>query len=147
MTKESIMDVDSSFSLCGSALMVQRAKMDVITSNLANADVTRTAEGGPYRKKNVILTSEPVKEGFDSTLKNALKAVKISEITEDASPPKMVHNPSHPDADKDGYVAMPNVNIMAEMADMITVSRSYEAMVTAFDATKNMALKALELGK
>ena len=141
------MDVDSSFSLCGSALTAQRAKMDVITSNLANADVTRTAEGGPYRKKNVVLSSEAVKEGFDSTLKNALKAVKVAEITEDTSPPKMVHNPSHPDADKDGYVAMPNVNIMAEMADLITVSRSYEAMVTAFDATKNMALKALELGK
>ena len=141
------MEVDSSFSLCGSALTAQRAKMDVITSNLANADVTRTAEGGPYRRKNVVLESEPVKEGFDSTLKNALKAVKVAEITEDTSPPKMVHNPSHPDADKDGYVAMPNVNIMAEMAEMITVSRSYEAMVTAFDATKNMALKALELGK
>ena len=141
------MEVDSSFSLCGSALTAQRAKMDVITSNLANADVTRTAEGGPYRRKNVVLESEPVKEGFDSTLKNALRAVKVAEITEDTSPPKMVHNPSHPDADKDGYVAMPNVNIMAEMADMITVSRSYEAMVTAFDATKNMALKALELGK
>ena len=141
------MDVDSSFSLCGSALTVQRAKMDIITSNLANADVTRTAEGGPYRKKNVVLSSEAVKERFDSTLKNALKSVKVAEITEDTSPPKMVHNPSHPDADKDGYVAMPNVNIMAEMADMITVSRSYEAMVTAFDATKNMALKALELGK
>jgi flagellar basal-body rod protein FlgC len=141
------MDVSASFSLCGSALTAQRAKMDVITSNLANADVTRTAEGGPYRKKSVALVSEPVKDNFDKSLRDALKTVKVAEVTEDASSPRMVHNPSHPDADANGFVAMPNVNIMSEMADMIAVSRAYEAMVTAFDATKNMALKTLEMGK
>ena len=141
------MEVDSSFSLCGSALTAQRAKMDVITSNLANADVTRTAEGGPYRKKNVVLTSEPVKEGFDSTLKHALKAVKVAEITEDTSPPKMVHNPSHPDADKDGYVAMPNVNVPTEMADLMAATRAYEANTAAFRATRDMGKAALDLMK
>ncbi|MBA4397634.1 MAG: flagellar basal body rod protein FlgC [Syntrophus sp. (in: bacteria)] len=141
------MDISSSFGLCGSALTAQRAKMDVITSNLANADVTRTPEGGPYRKKSVVLTSEPVKDKFDKTLRDALKTVRVAEVTEDASPPRLVHNPSHPDADANGFVAMPNVNIMSEMADMIAVSRAYEAMVTAFDATKNMALKTLEMGK
>jgi flagellar basal-body rod protein FlgC len=135
------MDVSASFSLCGSALTAQRAKMDVITSNLANA------EGGPYRKKSVALVSEPVKDNFDKSLRDALKTVKVAEVTEDASSPRMVHNPSHPDADANGFVAMPNVNIMSEMADMIAVSRAYEAMVTAFDATKNMALKTLEMGK
>lgn len=141
------MDVSASFGLCGSALTAQRAKMDVITSNLANADVTRTAEGGPYRKKSVALVSEPVKDNFDKSLRDALKTVKVTEVTEDASPPRMVHNPAHPDADANGFVAMPNVNLMSEMADMIAVSRAYEAMVTAFDATKNMALKTLEIGK
>jgi flagellar basal-body rod protein FlgC len=141
------MDVTTSFSLCGSALAAQRAKMDIVTSNMANADVTRTAEGGPYRKKSVALVSEPVKENFGGTLRDALKTVKVAEVTEDPSPPRMVHNPSHPDADANGFVAMPNVNLMSEMADMIAISRAYEAMVTAFDATKNMALKTLEMGK
>jgi flagellar basal-body rod protein FlgC len=141
------MDISASFSLCGSAMSVQRAKMDVITSNLANADVTRTAEGGPYRKKSVALISEPLKDSFGTILQDALNTVRVAEVTEDVSPPRMVHNPTHPVADKDGFVAMPNVNLMSEMADMITVSRAYEAMVTAFDATKNMALKTLEMGK
>lgn len=141
------MNISSSFGLCGSALTAQRAKMDVITSNLANADVTRTPEGGPYRKKSVVLTSEPVKDKFDKSLRDALKTVRVEEVTEDASPPRLVHNPSHADADANGFVAMPNVNLMSEMADMIAVSRAYEAMVTAFDATKNMALKTLEMGK
>jgi len=141
------MNISSSFGLCGAALTAQRAKMDVITSNLANADVTRTPEGGPYRKKSVVLTSEPVKDKFDKSLRDALKTVRVAEVTEDASPPRLVHNPSHPDADANGFVAMPNVNLMSEMADMIAVSRAYEAMVTAFDATKNMALKTLEMGK
>jgi flagellar basal-body rod protein FlgC len=141
------MDINSSFDLCGAALTAQRARMDVITSNLANADVTRTAQGGPYRKKSVVLSSEPVQGNFNSTLKDAMKTVNVAEVTEDTSPPRMVHNPSHPDADANGYVAMPNVNLMSEMADMIAVSRAYEAMVTAFDATKNMALKSLEIGK
>lgn len=141
------MDIATSFNLCGSALAAQRTKMDVVTSNMANADVTRTAEGGPYRKKSVVLVSEPLKDSFGSKLRDALKTVNVGEVTEDASPPRMVHNPSHPDADANGYVAMPNVNLMSEMADMIAISRAYEAMVTAFDATKSMALKTLEIGK
>jgi flagellar basal-body rod protein FlgC len=145
--KEIIMDVATSINLCGSALAAQRAKMDVVTSNMANAEVTRTPEGGPYRKKSVALMSEPVRGGFGSTLRDALKTVKVAEVTEDASPPRIVHNPSHPDADANGYVSMPNVNLLSEMADMIAISRAYEAMVTAFDATKNMALKTLEMGK
>jgi flagellar basal-body rod protein FlgC len=141
------MDISNAFKVCGSALAVQRTKMDVIASNLANADVARTEDGGPYRKKIVVLSSEPAGGAFDDALGDAMKTVKVSEIIEDASPPRMVHNPSHPDANADGYVAMPNVNVMSEMAEMIVVSRAYEAMVTAFDTTKNMALKTLEIGK
>jgi flagellar basal-body rod protein FlgC len=141
------MDISDTFKVCGSAFAAQRTKMDVITSNLANADVSRTEAGGPYRKKSVVLSSEPVREAFDATLEDAMKTVKVDEIVEDTAPPRMVHNPSHPDADAGGYVAMPNVNVMTEMAEMVVVSRDYEAMVTAFDATKNMALKTLEIGK
>lgn len=141
------MDISDTFKVCGSALSAQRARMDVITSNLANADVTRTAEGGPYRKKIAVLTSERLKEGFGDTLQHAIRTVGIAEIVEDKSPPRMVHDPAHPDANANGYVAMPNVNVISEMADMIMVGRAYEAMVTALDATKNMALKTLEIGK
>jgi flagellar basal-body rod protein FlgC len=143
------MDISTSFKVCGSGLAAQRTKMDIIASNLANADVTRTADGGPYRKKIVVLSSEPlpVKEAFDNVLGDAINAVKVAEITEDTSPPKMVHNPSHPDANANGYIALPNVNVVSEMAEMIIVSRAFEAMATAFDATKNMALKTLEIGK
>lgn len=141
------MDISTSFNLCGAALTAQRARMDIVNANLANAEATRTAEGGPYRRKMVVLASEPLKDGFDGMLRDALKTVKVAEVVEDSTPPRMVHNPSHPDADANGFVAMPNINLMSEMADMITVNRAYEAMVTAFDATKNMALKTLEMGK
>jgi len=141
------MDLSDTFKVCGSALAVQRARMDVIASNLANADVTRTAEGGPYRKKIAVLAAEAVRDGFGDTLRDAMKTPRVAEVVEDASPPRMVHNPSHPDANASGYVAMPNVNVMVEMAELIVVGRAYEAMVTAFDATKNMALKTLEIGK
>jgi flagellar basal-body rod protein FlgC len=141
------MDLTTSFKICGSGLAAQRAKLDVVTSNLANANSTRTPEGGPYKKKTVSLAAENVSGNFDSTLKEAVKSVKVDEVKEDPNGIKMVYDPSHPDADEKGFVAMPNVNIMAEMADMIATSRAYEACVTAFDATKSMALKTLEIGR
>jgi flagellar basal-body rod protein FlgC len=141
------MDFINSFKICGSGLAAQRAKMDVITSNLANVNTTRTAEGGPYKKKNVALAAEELENHFDSQIQDAVKSVKIDSVTEDPNPIKMVYDPSHPDADAKGYVAMPNINVISEMVDMVTVSRAYEAVVTAFDATKNMALKTLEMGK
>lgn len=141
------MDFMTSFKICGSALAVQRAKMDVITSNIANAETTRMPEGGPYRKKTLILSAEAVKGDFDSAIKDAVKSVKIAEVTEDPRAGRMVYDPAHPDADPGGYVAMPNVNLMVEMAEMVTASRAYEACVTAADATKSMALKTLEIGR
>jgi flagellar basal-body rod protein FlgC len=141
------MDVLTSFKICGSGLAAQRAKMDVITSNLANVNTTRTDEGGPYKKKIVALAAEEIDHHFDATIRDAVKSVKVDGVSEDPNPIKMVYDPSHPDADDKGYVAMPNINVISEMVDMITVSRAYEAVVTAFDATKNMALKTLEIGK
>lgn len=137
----------TSFKICGSGLAAQRAKMDVITSNLANVNSTRTEEGGPYKKKSVAFTAEAVESPFDSAIKDAIKTVRIEEVTEDPNAVKMTYDPSHPDADASGYVAMPNINIMTEMADMIMAARGYEACVTAFDATKSMTLKTLEMGR
>lgn len=141
------MDFMTTFKICGSGLAAQRAKLDVITSNLANASATRTAEGGPYKKKTVLLATEAVEGRFDSVMTDAIKSVKVDAVTEAPNAVKMVYDPSHPDADKNGYVAMPDINVMTEMADLITTSRSFEANVTAFDATKNMALKTLEMGR
>jgi flagellar basal-body rod protein FlgC len=141
------MDLTTSLKICGSGLAVQRAKLDIVTSNLANVNTTRTPEGGPYRKKIIALATETVTDNFDSTIKDAIRSVKIDEVKEDPNAIKMVYDPSHPDADPKGFVAMPNINIMVEMAEMITASRAYEACVTAFDSTKNMTLKALEIGR
>ncbi len=141
------MDFTTNFQICGSGLSAQRAKMDVITSNLANAGTTKTAEGGPYRRKMVVLRAEDVDEPFDKTLRGALAEVKVDQVAEDPSPMKSVYDPAHPDADEKGFVLLPNVNAITEMADMINVGRNYEAVVTAFDATKSMALKTLEIGK
>jgi len=141
------MDIATTFKICGDGLAAQRTKLDVVASNLANANTTRTAEGGPYRRKTVVLTAEDVATPFGDTMKNALKTVKVETVAEDPGAGKAVYDPAHPDADENGMVTLPNVNVVMEMAEMISATRSFDACVTAFDATKNMALKALELGK
>ncbi|MEA3417358.1 MAG: flagellar basal body rod protein FlgC [Thermodesulfobacteriota bacterium] len=137
------MEFMPAFGVCASGLAAQRAKMDVIVSNLANINTTRTPEGGPYRRKVIIFSSEPVEGSFD----DILRRVKVEGIMEERDSIRKVLDPAHPDADSEGIVAMPDINTVVEMADMITANRAYEACATAFDATKNMALKALELGK
>jgi flagellar basal-body rod protein FlgC len=141
------MDFLTSFKISGSGLAAQRARLDVTAANLANAGTTRTPEGGPYRKRAVTLAAEGVEGRFNSVVDDALRAVKIEAVVEVEGAVKRVYDPAHPDAAADGYVAMPDISVMKEMADLITASRSYEACVTAFDATKNMTLKTLELGK
>lgn len=141
------MDFSKSFDICSSGLSVQRIRMDVVASNLANVHTTQTVEGGPYRRKIAVLAADKVGADFGGALDDAVRGVKVSKIVEDIGDFKKVHDPVHPDADAEGYVQMPNVNTVQEMADMIIVSRAYEACVTAFDATKSMALKALEIGK
>ncbi len=141
------MDFLTSFKICGSGLEAQRAKMDVVVSNLANVNTTKTPEGGPYRRKVIVLTSEALGDGFESKLRDALKKVQVEAIVEDPDGLRQVYEPNHPHANEQGFVAYPNVNVVSEMADMITANRAYEASVTAFDATKNMALKTLDIGK
>jgi flagellar basal-body rod protein FlgC len=141
------MDFLTAFRICGSGLAAQRAKMDVIVSNLANVNTTRTPEGGPYKRKVIVFSAKPLESNFDDDLTDALRMVKVEGVVEDKKNIKMVFDPNHPDANEKGFVAMPGINTVVEMSDMIMVNRAYEACVTAFDATKNMAVKALELGK
>lgn len=145
------MDFFSSMRVSASALEAQMARMNTISSNLANAETTRTPEGGPYRKKDVVFAAQTDRESFGEILANELdnhvQGVQVTEVYEDPKPPRMVYNPRHPDANAEGYVAMPNVNTVEEMANMISAQRSYEANVTAMDAAKSMVQKALEIGR
>jgi flagellar basal-body rod protein FlgC len=134
------MDSFGVFGVSASALAAQRERMNVIASNMANAHSTRTDEGGPYRRQDVVFTTDP------SAGRDDLIGVKVSSIVKDESPFKTVYDPSHPDADKDGLVSMPNVNIIEEMVNMMMASRAYEASVAAFNMSKAMFQKTLELG-
>ncbi|WP_336764935.1 flagellar basal body rod protein FlgC [Paenibacillus sp. USHLN196] len=149
------MNISNSFSISASALTAQRLRMDVISSNIANAETTRASvtngEAVPYKRKMVVL--EPNKTSFGTMLQNQMRGgssgdgVRVTEIREDQSPLKPVYDSSHPDANAEGYVFMPNVDIAKEMVDMISASRSYEANVTALNSTKAMISKALEIGR
>ncbi|MCX7982181.1 MAG: flagellar basal body rod protein FlgC [Syntrophales bacterium] len=139
------MDINTVVKICGSGLIAQRTKMEVVAENLANVSTTRTPEGGPYKKKVVNLEAENV--SFRDQLDDVVKAVKVESIAASNEGFKTVYDPTHPDADEKGNVLLPNVDLMKEMVDMIYAARAYEAVATAFDATKNMALKTLELGK
>lgn len=150
------MTIFGGINTSASALTAQRLRMDVVSSNLANANTTRAtvAEDGtaiPYRRKMVSLS--PQGNSFSSYLERAKgtgsnsQGVKASRIQEDQTPFKLVYNPGHPDANPDGYVEMPNVDPLKEMVDMMSATRSYEANVTAMNATKGMLMKALEIGR
>jgi flagellar basal-body rod protein FlgC len=148
------MNFGSSFGISASALTAQRLRMDVISSNIANAETTRASvvdgKAVPYRRKLVVLETAQ-KDSFsnilDSKMSGGSEGVKVKSIVEDSSPLKPVYNPSHPDADADGYVYMPNVDLTKEMVDMLSASRSYEANVTMLNASKAMVTKALEIGR
>ncbi|HMM21553.1 MAG TPA: flagellar basal body rod protein FlgC [Selenomonadales bacterium] len=133
-----------------SGLTAERLRLDVISNNIANANTTRTAEGGPYRRQMVVFEPRAKTNAFSQMLAREMdpgQGVRVVGITKDESPFKMVYDPSHPDANQDGYVEMPNINIVAEMVDMITATRAYEANVTAVNSAKSMAMKALDIGR
>ena len=145
------MGIFNSINISASGLTAQRMRMDVISQNIANANTTRTATGQPYRRRVVVFEQQSSPQ-FSSFLNDARGAatgtgVVVSEITEDMSDFVKEYDPDHPDADADGYVSYPNVDEATEMIDMISATRSFEANVTALNATKGMALKALEIGK
>jgi len=144
------MDLIQAFRTSSTGLSAQRTKMNVVAENLANSETTRTADGGPYKRKMVVFEAAPA-ESFKSALdasRNQADGVKVAEIVESDDDFRLVYNPSHPDADPaTGYVAMPNVNHLTEIADMMIARRAYDANVTAITNTKAMVLKALEIGK
>lgn len=138
------------FSVSASGMEAQRFRMNIIASNLANVETTRTESGGAYRRKDIVFAAQG-EGGFQGALQKAIDGqapgVKVAGVIEDARPLKQVYEPAHPDADANGYVAFPNINVAEEMVNMIAASRSYEANVSAFKATREMALKALEIGQ
>lgn len=143
----------SSLDISSTGLTAQRLRMDIISQNIANAETTRSENGLPYRRKLVVFEEKsaaaPFSDYLSASSKNKIagNGVRVSNIIEDSSPLKKVYNPGHPDADKDGYVNMPNVDVLTEMINMISATRSYEANVTAINTTKSMALKALDIGR
>ncbi|MBI2890493.1 MAG: flagellar basal body rod protein FlgC [Nitrospirae bacterium] len=160
------MDLFTAMDVSASGLFAQRVRMNVISMNLANAQTTRTVEGGPYRRRDVVMSAVgsgfqarnplfpyiPAPDTFREALKTALggneiRKVEVVDIVEDPRDPKLVYDPSHPDANRDGYVLMPNINTMEEMVNLIATTRNYEANLTAINATKTMAQRTLQLGQ
>ena len=152
----------NSLRITASALTAQRFRLDVISNNIANAETTRTAEGGPYQREAVVFT--PIASGASPqmTLPSFVRGardvwsrltgaeaggVQVTQVVENEEPGARVYDPTHPDADAEGFVTYPNVNLVTEMTDMLAATRSYEANVTVLNAVKQMALKALEIGR
>jgi flagellar basal-body rod protein FlgC len=144
------MDLIKSIKIGATGLAANRTKMNHISENLANVETTRTKDGGPYRRKMVVFEEKPL-DGFETALRNARNqssGVEVTEVVESEAPYRMVHNPNHPDADpQTGYVTMPNVNLLTEMADMMVARRAFDANIKAISNTRAMLLKALEIGK
>ena len=140
----------NSINVSASGLTAERLRMDVISKNIANANTTRTVHGTPYRRQVVTFETKSEAQSFQHHLTNQMQkfsGVEVTGIKEDQSPFKHVYEPGHPDADEQGYVLKPNVDIVTEMANMISATRAYEANVTSIDAAKNMAQRALEIGR
>ena len=145
------MDVMTAMKISSSALKAERARLNIAAMNLANANTTRTLEGGPYKAKSVVFAAKPLAGvNFRDTLNSTterLRQVEVTKVVEDQAPFKEVYDPSHPDADVNGIVKLPNVNVVEQMTDIMGAKRAYEANVTALDAAKSMALKALDISR
>lgn len=142
----------NSMNISSSGLAAQRLRMNILSANLANANTTRTPEGGPYKRQDVVFAASPVpvstfEELLDEDFGTRLREVKVVDIQKDQRAPRQMFDPNHPDADSKGYVAMPNIDAMTEMVNMITATRGYEANSTALNAAKQMAQKAIEIGR
>lgn len=142
----------SAIDISASGLRAQRLRMRLISSNLANVSTTRTPEGGPYKRKEPVFAAVPsaltsFSSILDQEISNNIRDVQVLQIAEDKRAAKQIYDPSHPDADSLGYVAMPNINLIEEMADLLSATRSYEANVTVIEAAKEMARKSMEIGR
>ncbi len=145
------MDFFDALNTSSSGLSAQRLRLNLISANLANVNTTRTPQGGPYRRKEVVFAAQPKASSFRDVLQarqdKQLADVRAVKVFDDPRPPVLKYDPHHPDADEKGYVALPNVNLMEEMVNMMSATRSYEANLSAIKAAKEMAMKALEIGK
>lgn len=145
------MDFITALDMNASALSAERTHINIISMNLANAKTTRTPEGGPYRRRSVVMEATevdaPFKKQMESALDREMRGVRVSAVAVDRRPPKMVFEPGHPDADENGFVAYPDVNVVEEMAALMTAQRGYEANVTTVDTIKQMYNKALEINR
>lgn len=142
----------NSMDTSSSGMSAQRFRMNIISSNIANAQTTRTPEGGPYRRRDVIFGAMPAPRTFAEELRSQVNEAtplhaKVLGVSVDERSPILKYDPAHPDANEEGYVAMPNINPMEEMTNLMLASRSYEANVAAFNATKSMALRAMDIGR
>ncbi|MBF0537677.1 MAG: flagellar basal body rod protein FlgC [Nitrospirae bacterium] len=133
------MDTFAAFNVSASALVAQRQRMNSIASNVANMHTTKTKEGGPYKRQDVVFEVLPIEAQSEG--------VQVSQVIRDENEPTKIYNPNHPDADTDGYVSMPNVNVVEEMVNMMMAQRAYEANISAFNISKGMFLKTLEIGR
>lgn len=145
------MDFAKALRISGSGMSAQRMRMNTISSNIANINTTQTPEGGPYRRKDVVFEAIPDAANFGEILTSNpdrnLRRVQVTDVQVDRNAPLLKYEPDHVDANEDGYVAYPNINLMEEMTNMIQATRSYEANVSAIQATKDMAMSALEIGR
>ena len=145
-------DFFTGMRISGSGMAAQRMRMNTISSNIANINTTQSPEGGPYRRKDVVFESMPDVKNFgdivSATSPNSeYQRVQVTDIISDTKAPLLKYEPDHPDANPEGYVAYPNINLMEEMTNRIQATRSYEANVSAMQATKDMALSSLEIGR
>ena len=151
------MGILGSLDVSASGLTAQRLRLDIIANNIANVNSSRSAEGGPYRRRAAIMAEKASYEAFGGLARmssgplgsrsDGSQGVLVTGIVADPSPMRLEYNPGHPDANSEGYVLMPNVNVVTEMVDMVSATRAYEANVTALNATKSMAIRALEIGR
>lgn len=139
-------DLIDTFNVAGSGLAAERLRLQTIATNMANARTTRTPEGGPYQRRVPVFRAVEI-DPFGDELERAVARVEVDGIQTDGRAPQRIYDPSHPDAGPDGYVLMPDINVMQEMVDMMTTSRTYEANASAVEATRDMALRALEIGR
>jgi flagellar basal-body rod protein FlgC len=139
----------SALDVSASGLTAQRRRLELLVTNIANAQTTRTEEGGPYRRKEVIFQTKPIQPFWQvlAEVDGEMEGVEVQRVVVDDSPPLLRYEPDHPDADTRGYVAYPNVNPLQEMANFVAATRSYEANVKAFEAVRELVRRSLELGR
>lgn len=140
------MDILDTLNITASGLTAQRTRLQTISSNLANSSTTRTADGGPYKRKSPVFVSQSV-DPFGDALEQQLAQVQVLRTVEDQRDGPLIHDPMHPDADAAGFVQMPNVDVLAEMVDLMNTTRTYEANTKVLEATREMAMQAIDIGR